>query len=472
MADAPTDAQALLGRIEHESVQTVDVRFTDLRGRWQHIGLPAPSVTAALLEQGLLFDGSAIAGWRDVSQSDMLLKPDLESAVLDPFSAQPSLILIADVAEPATGLGYERGPRSVAERAEAHLVASGVADRVTMAPQAEFFLFDDVRFDVRVQEGYWRVDAEEGPFNSGTRYEVGNRGHRPQPGAPLAVPPVDQMADLRAEMAAMLETMGLEALRHHHDLAPCQHRLGLGFADLRTSADRLQIYKYVVHNVASSYGKTATFLPKPMAFEPGSGLQIEQSLRRDGRPVFAGQGYGDLSETCLHYLGGILHHARALNAFTNPTTNSYKRLIPGFEAPVLLAYSGRNRSAACRIPYGASPNAKRVEVRFPDPLTNPYLGFAAMLMAGLDGIRNRIHPGDPMDKNLYDLPPEELQDVPTVCGSLRQAVESLEADHEFLLAGEVFDKDQLDGYMALKWEEIYTFEHAPHPVEFKMYYSS
>jgi glutamine synthetase len=471
MADAPTDARALLERIERDGVKTVDVRFTDLRGRWQHIGLAAAALTPLLLEEGLLFDGSAIAGWRDVSQSDMLLKPDLGSAVQDPFSAQPSLILIAGVAEPGTGLGYERCPRSLAERAEAHLAASGIADRIAVAPQAEFFVFDDVRFEVRIQEGYWRVDAEEGPFNSGTCYEVGNRGHRPQPGAPLAVPPADQGADLRAEMAAMLESMGLEALRYHHDLAPCQHRLSLGFSDLRTSADRLQIYKYVVQNVASSYGKTATFMPKPMAFQPGAGLQVQQALWQGERPVFAGQGYADLSELCLRYIGGILQHARALNAFTNPTTNSYRRLILGGGAPRQLAYAALNRSAAVRVPFAARPEDKRVEVRFADPAANPYLGFAALLMAGLDGVERRIDPGEAMDRNLYDLPPEEVDELPTVCRTLAEALDALDRDREFLTAGEVFTDDLIDAYIALKRAEIEAIEAVPHPLEFQLYYS-
>jgi glutamine synthetase len=465
------DVQAVLERIEGESVQTVDIRFTDLRGQWQHIGFAAPFVTAALLEQGVMFDGSAIAGWRDVSQSDMLLRPDLASAVLDPFSAQPSLILIGDVAEPSTGLGYERCPRSLAARAEAHLAATGVADDMRIAPQAEFFVFDDVRFEVAVQEGYWRVDAEEGAYNSGTRYEVGNRGHRPQSGAPLAVPPVDQMADLRVEMATMLGTMGLETLRHHHDTAPGQHELSIGFGGLRASADRLQIYKYVVHNVANSYGKTATFLPKPMAFQPGSGLQIQQALWREGRPVFAGQGYADLSELCLHYIGGILHHARALNAFTNPTTNSYRRLVRGGGAPRQLAYAALNRSAAVRLPFAARPEDKRVEVRFADPAANPYLAFAALLMAGLDGIDRRIDPGEAMDRNLYDLPPEDLDELPTVCASLAEALDALDRDRGFLTADEVFTDDLIDAYIALKRAEIEAVDGVPHPVEFQLYYS-
>jgi glutamine synthetase len=465
------DAEGVLELIQRESVQSVDFRFTDLRGMWQHIGFAAGAVTEALLEQGVMFDGSAIAGWRDVAQSDMLLKPDCASAVLDPFSAQPSLILICDVAEPTTGLGYERCPRSLAARAEAHLAASGVADSVRIAPQAEFCVFDDVRFAVGVQEAFWRVDSEEGPYNSGTRYEVGNSGHRPQSGAPLAVPPVDQMADLRAEMAAMLKTMGLETFQQHHDTAPSQHELSVGFGDLRASADRLQIYKYVVRNVAASYGKSATFLPKPMAFQPGSGLQIQQALWRAGQPVFAGQGYADLSELCLHYIGGILHHARALNAFTNPTTNSYRRLARGGGAPRQLAYAAFNRSAAIRLPFAARAEDKRVEVRFADPAANPYLAFAALVMAGLDGIERRLDPGEAMDRNLYDLPPEEVDELPTVCETLAEALEALEQERAFLTAGEVFSDDLIDAYIALKRAEIEALERVPHPVEFQLYYS-
>jgi glutamine synthetase len=466
------DAQAVVERLQSDAVQTVDVRFTDLRGQWQHLGLAARSVTPALLEQGVMFDGSAIAGWRDVSQSDMLLRPDLDTAVLDPFSAQPSLILIGNIAEPSTGLGYERCPRSVAERAEAHLVASGLADSAQIAPQAEFFLFDDVRFASSMQEAFWRVDAEEGPYNSGTRYETGNRGHRPQSGAPLAVPPIDQLADLRAEMVSVLAAMGLEVLVQHHDTAPSQHELSLGFGGLRASADRLQIYKYVVRNVASSYGKTATFMPKPMAFQPGSGLQVQQTLWQSGRPLFAGQGYADLSELCLHYIGGILHHARALNALTNPTTNSYRRLIQGGGAPRQLAYAALNRSAAVRLPFAAEAERKRVEVRFADPAANPYLAFAALLMAGLDGIRRRLDPGEAMDRNLYDLPPEDLDDLPAVCGTLAEALDALDRDRAFLTVDEVFTDDLIDAYIALKRQEIEAVDGVPHPVEFQLYYSA
>jgi glutamine synthetase len=467
-----SDPQAILEQIRSENIQTVDFRFTDLRGRWQHFGFAASGITEAHLHEGVMFDGSAIAGWREVSESDMVLKPDLATAVADPFSAQPSLILLCDVVEPGTGLGYERCPRSLAKRAEERLRAAGVADSALIAAKAEFCVFDDVRFGVVTNEAFFRVDSEEGPYNSGTRYDIGNSGHRPQRGAPLAVPPIDHMADLRTEMASILRTMGLEALQHHHDTAPSQNQIGLGPGPLVQSADALQIYKYVVHNVASSYGKSATFLPKPMAFEPGSGLQIEQALRREGRPVFAGQGYGDLSETCLHYLGGILHHARALNAFTNPTTNSYRRLAPGGDAPRLLAYAALNRSAAIRLPFAAKAEDKRIEVRFPDPAANPYLAFAALLLAGLDGIARAIDPGEAMDRNLYDLPPEETDALPTVCRTLAEALEALEQDRDFLTADEVFSDDMIDAYVALKRAEIEAVERVPHPVEFQLYYSS
>src|SRR5690606_11755315 len=375
------DVAAILERIRAEEVRTVDFRFTDLRGQWQHVAVAADAVDAALLERGVMFDGSAVAGWRDVSQSDMLLKPDLATAVSDPFSAQPALILICNVAEPTTGLGYERCPRSVAERAEAHLATSGVAERILIAPQAEFCVFDDVRFAVTTNEAFFRVDSEEGLYNSGTRYDVGNSGHRPRASAPLVVPPIESMADLRAEMATMLATMGLDPRQQHHDTAASQSTIAIGADGLVRSADRMQIYKYGVHRVAHPYGKSATFLPKPMAFEPGSGLHVQQALWRGDRPVFAGQNYADVSDDCLHYIGGILHHARALNAFTNPTTNSYRRLVPGGGAPRQLAYAALNRSAAIRLPFADHGADKRIEARFPDPAANPYLAFAALLMA-------------------------------------------------------------------------------------------
>ena len=468
-----SEVNDVLKMMKDNDVKYVDFRFTDPRGKWQHLAMYAGAVDEDTLSEGVMFDGSSIAGWKDISESDMCLMPDCSTAVMDPFAAQPLLVLFCDVLEPETGQAYNRDPRSTARKAEAYLQSSGIGETAVFGPEAEFFVFDDVQFAADMHHSFFQFSSEEGPYVSGRDLERGNLGHRPGiKGGYFPVPPVDSATDLRAEMVTTMAEMGLTVEKHHHEVAPSQHELGIKFDTLVRCADNMQIYKYVVQNVAHSYGKSATFMPKPVAGDNGSGMHTHQSVWKDGKPLFAGNSYAGLSEEALFYIGGIVKHARAINAFSNPTTNSYKRLIPGFEAPVLLAYSGRNRSAACRIPYGASPNSKRVEVRFPDPTANPYLTFAAMLMAGLDGIRNRIHPGDPMDKNLYDLPPEELQDVPTVCGSLRQAVGALEEDHEFLLAGDVFDKDQLDAYMELKWEEIFTFEHAPHPVEFKMYYSA
>ena len=370
-----------------------------------------------------MFDGSSIAGWKAINESDMILLPDCATAVMDPFAAQPSVVVFCDVLEPLTGQNYARDPRSVAKNAEAYLKTTGIADTMYVGPEAEFFVFDDVRYDLQMNGAFYEVSSEEGPYLSGKKMEEGNHGHRPPiKGGYFPVPPLDASSDLRAEMLTVIADMGVEVEKHHHEVAPSQHELGIKFDHLVKCADNMQIYKYVVHNVAHSYGKTATFMPKPIKGDNGSGMHVHNSLWKNGQPLFAGNGYADLSETALYYIGGIIKHAKALNAFTNPTTNSYKRLIPGFEAPVLLAYSSRNRSASCRIPYVASPKGKRVEVRFPDPSANPYLAYSALLMAGLDGIQNKIHPGDPMDKNLYDLPPEELKNVPTVCGSLREAV--------------------------------------------------
>ena len=467
-----SDAKPILEMIKENNVAYVDYRFTDPRGKWQHLAMHVDAVDDDALTEGVMFDGSSIAGWKAINESDMILQPDLSTAVMDPFSNLPQLILFCNIVEPSTGQLYHRDPRSTAVRAENYLKASGIGDQCFWGPEAEFFVFDDVRFDVSQNQTFYFLDSEEGPYNTGSVFENGNLGHRPGiKGGYFPVPPVDSGMDLRAEMLKVMGEMGLSIEKHHHEVAPSQHELGMKFAPLVQAADQLQIYKYVVHQVAHQYGKSATFMPKPVAEDNGSGMHTHQSIWKDGNPLFAGDSYAGLSETCLHYIGGIIKHAKTINAFTNLSTNSYKRLIPGFEAPVLLAYSARNRSASCRIPYGDSPKAKRVEVRFPDPTANPYLAFSAMLMAGLDGIKNKIHPGDPMDKDLYDLPPEELADVPTVCGSLREAVDCLEADHEFLLAGDVFSKDQIAGYIDLKWEEVYQFEHSPHPVEFKMYYS-
>jgi glutamine synthetase len=454
-------------------VNFVDLRFTDPRGKWQHLTMTAEFIDDDAFADGIMFDGSSIAGWKAINESDMALIPDAGTAVMDPFSAQPALIMFCDVVEPSTGQPYLRDPRSIAKKAEAYLSSTGIGDTVYIGPEPEFFVFDDVRFDVGMNNCFYEFSSEEGPYVTGRILPEGNAGHRPPvKGGYFPVPPVDSAMDLRAEMVSVMQDMGLKMDKHHHEVAPSQHELGLTFDTMLRSADNVQIYKYCVHMVAHTYGKSATFMPKPVAGDNGSGMHTHQSIWKDGKPAFAGTGYADLSEAALYYIGGIMKHAKAINAFTNPSTNSYKRLIPGFEAPVLLAYSARNRSASCRIPFATNPKGKRVEVRFPDATCNPYLGFAAMLMAGLDGIQNKIHPGDAMDKNLYDLPPEELQNVPTVCGSLREALDALDADRDFLKKGEVFTDDLIDGYIQLKWEEVYNIEHTPHPVEFEMYYSS
>jgi glutamine synthetase len=466
------DTKKVFDLIKQHEAKYVDFRFTDPRGKWHHLAQHINTINEDSLTEGIMFDGSSIAGWKAINESDMILLPDCATATMDPFAAQPSVVVFCDVLEPLTGQNYSRDPRSVAKNAEAYLKSTGIADTMYVGPEAEFFVFDDVRYDVQMNGAFYEFSSEEGPYISGKKLEEGNHGHRPGiKGGYFPVPPLDASADLRAEMLTVISDMGVEVEKHHHEVAPSQHELGIKFDHLVKCADAMQIYKYVVHNVAHSYGKTATFMPKPVKGDNGSGMHVHNSLWKNGQPLFAGNGYADLSETALYYIGGVIKHAKALNAFTNPTTNSYKRLIPGFEAPVLLAYSSRNRSASCRIPYVASPKGKRVEVRFPDPSANPYLAYSALLMAGLDGIQNKIHPGDPMDKNLYDLPPEELKNVPTVCGSLREAVTALQADREFLKKGDVFSDDLIDSYLELKWEEIYAFEHTPHPIEFKMYYS-
>jgi glutamine synthetase len=466
------DTEQVLDMIQEHDVKYVDFRFTDPRGKWQHLAHHVRTITDEFLNEGVPFDGSSIAGWKAINESDMLLVPDCASAVLDPFAAQTSLIVFCDVHEPLTGQPYGRDPRSVARKAEQHLVATGVGDTAYFGPEAEFFVFDDVRYESSMNTASYYIDSEEGPYVTNKQYPDGNTGHRPPiKGGYFPVPPVDSLSDLRAEMLSVMHDMGVQVEKHHHEVAPSQNELGFLYSTLVKTADNMQIYKYCVHNVAHQYGKTATFMPKPIKGDNGSGMHTHQSIWKGERPLFAGNQYADLSETALYYIGGILRHAKALNAFTNPSTNSYKRLIPGFEAPVLLAYSARNRSAGCRIPIVSSPKAKRVEVRYPDPAANPYLAFAAMMMAGLDGIQNRIHPGDAMDKNLYDLPPEELKEIPTVCGSLREALIELQNDHAFLTKGDVFSRDFIEAYAELKWEEVYNFEHTPHPVEFQMYYS-
>jgi glutamine synthetase len=469
MATKPKD---ILKLIEEKEVEWVDLRFTDPKGKWQHLTMTAALLDEDQLEDGLMFDGSSIAGWKAINESDMILKPDLDAVHMDPFSATPMLVIFCDIVEPSTGELYARDPRSTAKRAEAYLKSTGIGDTVYVGPEAEFFMFDDVRFENGYAGSGYTIDDVELPTNTGRSYDAGNMAHRPRAkGGYFPVAPVDSCVDIRAEMTSTMAEMGLKTDKHHHEVAAAQHELGVMFDTLVKTADNMQIYKYVVHQVAHAYGKTATFMPKPIKDDNGSGMHTHMSIWNDGKPLFAGNGYAGLSDMCLYYIGGVIKHAKALNAFTNPTTNSYKRLVPGFEAPVLLAYSSRNRSASCRIPYGAGAKAKRVEFRFPDAMANPYLAYAALLMAGLDGIQNKIHPGDAMDKNLYDLPPVELAQVPTVCGSLREALESLTADMDFLLAGDVFSRDQIEAYIELKWEEVYRWEMTPSPVEFDMYYS-
>ncbi len=465
-------ADKMLKTISDESVEYVDIRFTDPRGKLQHVTVMADQVDSDFIDEGFMFDGSSIAGWKSIEASDMKLMIDTDSAYVDPFYAEKTLCVHCSVVEPDTGEAYERDPRGTAEKAEAYLKSSGVGDVAYMGPEAEFFLFDNVKFSNEMNKVSFEVDALDAAWNTDTDYEMGNTGHRPGvKGGYFPVNPIDDGQDIRSEMLSTMKRLGMKVDKHHHEVASCQHELGLVFNSLTKQGDELQKYKYVIHNVAQAYGKSATFMPKPVAGDNGTGMHVNMSIWKGGKPLFAGDKYADLSQEALYYIGGILKHAKSLNAFTNPSTNSYKRLIPGFEAPVLRAYSARNRSGCVRIPWTESPKAKRVEARFPDPSSNPYLCFSALLMAGLDGIKNKINPGEAMDKNLYDLPAEELADIPTVCGSLREAIEELQKDHDYLLAGNVFTKDQIDGYIELKMEEIESYEHTPHPVEYGMYYS-
>ncbi|MAN66181.1 type I glutamate--ammonia ligase [uncultured Hyphomonas sp.] len=464
-------ADNLLKLMKDEDVQYVDLRFTDPRGKMQHVSFHKNMVEDDFFTEGQMFDGSSVAGWKAINESDMVLMPDTSTAMIDPFFQQTTLAVMCDILDPITGQAYNRDPRTTAKKAEAYVKSSGVGDTVFFGPEAEFFVFDDVRWSTEPHKTGYSFDSTELPINTGKEYPMGNMGHRPGPkGGYFPVPPVDSEQDMRSEMLSVMADIGLDPEKHHHEVAPAQHELGLKFSTLTTMADRLQLYKYVIHNVAASYGKTATFMPKPMFADNGSGMHVHQSIWSNGNPLFAGDQYAGLSETCLYYIGGVIKHARALNALTNPSTNSYKRLVPGYEAPVMLAYSARNRSASIRIPFGSNPKAKRIETRFPDPTANPYLAFAALLMAGLDGIENKIHPGDAMDKDLYDLPPEEAKSIPQVCGSLREALAALDADRKFLTKGGVFDDDQIDAYIELKMEENMRYELHPHPVEFDMYY--
>ncbi|MBX3520418.1 MAG: type I glutamate--ammonia ligase [Xanthobacteraceae bacterium] len=467
-----TTAKDVLKLIKDQDVKYVDLRFTDPRGKWQHVTFDIGMIDEEIFSEGTMFDGSSIAGWKAINESDMCLMPDPSTACVDPFFAETTLSMVCDVLEPTTGEPYNRDPRGIAKKAEAFVKSSGVGDAVYFGPEAEFFVFDDVKYAADPYNTGFRLDSVELPINSATEYESGNLGHRIRTkGGYFPVPPQDSAQDMRSEMLGAMAKMGAKVEKHHHEVASAQHELGLKFGPLTTMADHLQVYKYCIHQVANMYGKTATFMPKPIYGDNGSGMHCHQSIWKGSTPVFAGDKYAGLSETCLSYIAGIIKHAKSINAFTNPSTNSYKRLVPGFEAPVLLAYSARNRSASCRIPFTSNPKAKRVEVRFPDPMANPYLAFSAMLMAGLDGIKNKMDPGSAMDKDLYDLPPKELKKIPTVCGSLREALMNLDKDREYLKAGGVFDDDFIDSYIELKMQDVIRFEHTPHPVEFEMYYS-
>ncbi|MBJ6920192.1 glutamate--ammonia ligase [Vibrio cholerae] len=463
----------VLSLIQENEVKFVDLRFTDTKGKEQHISIPAHQIDADFFEDGKMFDGSSVAGWKGINESDMVMMPDPSSAVLDPFTEDATLNIRCDILEPATMQGYDRDPRSIAKRAEEYMRSTGIADTVLVGPEPEFFLFDDVKFATNMSGSFFKIDDIEAAWNTGTEYEDGNKGHRPGvKGGYFPVAPVDSSQDIRSAMCLIMEEMGLVVEAHHHEVATAgQNEIATRFNTLTTKADEIQIYKYVVHNVAHAFGKTATFMPKPLVGDNGSGMHVHQSLAKDGVNLFAGDKYGGLSETALYYIGGIIKHARALNAITNPSTNSYKRLVPHYEAPVMLAYSARNRSASIRIPVVPSPKARRIEVRFPDPAANPYLAFAAMLMAGLDGIKNKIHPGEAMDKDLYDLPAEEAAEIPKVAESLQQALQYLDADREFLTAGGVFSDDFIDSYIALKTKDVERVNVAVHPLEFELYYS-
>jgi glutamine synthetase type I len=459
--------------IADNDVKFIDFRFTDTRGKEQHVSVPVKAFSEDKFTDGHAFDGSSIAGWKGIEASDMLLMPDPDSSRMDPFMDEATLLLTCDVIEPDTGKGYDRDPRSIAKRADAYLKSTGLGDTAYFGPEPEFFVFDSVMWNDDMSGSHVKIVSEEAAWSSGEQTEAGNLGHRPKvKGGYFPVPPVDSLQDIRSAMCLALEEQGVEVEVHHHEVATAgQNEIGTKFAPLVQRADWNQILKYTVHMVAHSYGKTATFMPKPIVGDNGSGMHCHQSVWKDGKNLFAGNGYAGLSEFALFYIGGIIKHAKALNALTNPSTNSYKRLVPGFEAPINLAYSARNRSAAVRIPHVASDKARRIEVRFPDPTANPYLAFTAMLMAGLDGVQNKTHPGDPLDKNLYDLPPDEAAKVPHPCASLEEALDELDKDREFLTRGGVFSEDMIDAFIELKMEEVTRFRMTTHPIEFDMYYS-
>jgi glutamine synthetase len=459
-----------LGR-KHNAIM-VDLKFCDLLGQWQHTSVPFHRLTEDAFDDGFGFDGSSIRGWKAINESDMLLLPEADSARMDPFMAQATLSLICNVVDPITRQPYGRDPRYIARKAEAYLKSTGIADTVFFGPEAEFFVFDDVRYEVKPNAQFFSVDSEEAAWNSGTgEKNLGYTIRHKQGYFPVA--PHDRLMDLRTEMVQCMESVGIEIETSHHEVATAgQCEIDMKFDTLTTMADKLLWFKYCVKNVAFKNGRSATFMPKPLYGDNGSGMHCHQSLWKGGKPLFAGDGYAGMSEMAMHYIAGILKHAKALNAITNPTTNSYRRLVPGYEAPVNLAYSSRNRSASIRIPmFSSSPKAKRIEVRFPDPATNGYLAFAAMLMAGLDGVQNRLSPGDAMDKDIYSLSPEEAKSVPQVCGSLSEALEALEKDHEFLLKGDVFTKDLLETWIDFKrTSEVDPVRLRPSPIEYHLYY--
>ncbi|GMR07904.1 MAG: glutamate--ammonia ligase [Gammaproteobacteria bacterium] len=459
--------------IKDNDVRFVDLRFTDSHGKQQHVTVPVSQISASFFKEGKMFDGSSITGWKGINESDMILMPDLDTAVMDPFMDDSTLIITCDIVEPTTMKGYERDPRSIAKRAEAYLKSTKIADTAYFGPEPEFFVLDDVKWGSTMAGSFYRVDSEEAEWSSERTFEDGNIGHRPGvKGGYFPVPPVDSLQDLRSAMCLAMEEMGLPTEVHHHEVATAgQCEIGTDFNSLVKKADEVQTLKYCVHNVAHAYGKTATFMPKPLVGDNGNGMHVHQSLGKGGKNIFMGNKYGGLSDNALYYIGGVIKHAKALNALTNSSTNSYKRLVPGFEAPVMLAYSARNRSASIRIPYVTNPKARRIEVRFPDCTANPYLAFAAMMMAGLDGIKNKINPGDAMDKDLYDLPPEEEAKIPQVCSSFDEALDALDKDRAFLTAGDVFTDDMIDAFIELKMEEVTRLRMSTHPVEFDMYYS-
>ncbi|SEQ84776.1 glutamine synthetase [Amphritea atlantica] len=462
-----------LNLIKEHDVKWVDMRFTDTHGKEQHVTIPVTEISEDFFEEGKMFDGSSIAGWKGINESDMILQPDDSASVMDPFAEDSTIIVRCNIVEPSTGQGYERDPRSVARRAEAYLKSTGIADTAIFGPEPEFFVFDEVKWHADISGCGYTIGSEEASWSTNSTFEGGNTGHRPRvKGGYFPVPPVDSLHDLRAAMCDAMSAMGLTIEVHHHEVATAgQCEIGVGPNTLTAKADEVQVLKYCVHNVAHAYGKTATFMPKPLVGDNGSGMHVHQSLSKDGVNIFHGDAYAGLSETALFYIGGIIKHAKALNALTNASTNAYKRLVPGFEAPVMLAYSARNRSASIRIPYVTNPKAYRIETRFPDPSANPYLCFAALMMAGLDGIQNKIHPGDPADKDLYDLPAEEALAIPTVAASLEEALDALDNDRAFLTAGGVFTDDMIDAYIGLKKEECLKVSQTTHPVEFDLYYS-